>query len=146
MPYFLDGNNLIGLARRTPRPSQADRSALVSEVADRLRRTKARAVLFFDGSGERNAVLGPLSIRAAEGSADDAILLEIARARSAREIVVVTADRELSTRARNLGAKTLSPSEFWSRVGASTGQGAGTREQPVDVEEWMRYFEEGKKE
>jgi rRNA-processing protein FCF1 len=145
MPYFLDGNNLIGLARGSARPSEEDRSALVAEVADRLRRTKARVVLFFDGGG-RSAAFGALSVRSAEGSADDAIVAEIARARAPGEIIVVTADRELSARARNVGAKTLSPPEFWSRVGTSTGSGEREEKRPVDVEEWMRYFEEGKKE
>ena len=32
MPYFLDGNNLIGRARRTARPTEADRAALVAEA------------------------------------------------------------------------------------------------------------------
>lgn len=147
MPYFLDGNNLIGSARGTGRPSEEDRSALVSEVADRLRRTKARAVLFFDGKGQRGSSLGPLSIHASQGgSADDAILAEIERARAPQEIVVVSADRELVRKARDLGARTLTPGEFWKRVGASDARRERETEGPVNVEEWMRYFEEGKKE
>ena len=49
MPYLLDGNNLIGAVRRTARPSDGDRAALVAEVAQRLRKTRARATIFFDG-------------------------------------------------------------------------------------------------
>ena len=147
MPYFLDGNNLIGRARRTARPSEEDQTALISEVADRLRRTKARAVLFFDGAGARSSSMGNLTIRPCPGgNADDAIVREIGRARAPQEIVVVTDDRELSRRSRDLGAKSLSSTEFWSRVGSSVVPAAGEREQPVDVEEWTRYFEEGKKE
>src|SRR5206468_11747220 len=96
MPYFLDGNNLIGRERGTALPSEEDRQALVAELAGRLRRTKATAALFFDGPGERRSCLGRLSIR--EGgrtSADEAILAEIGRSRAPREIVVVTEDRGL---------------------------------------------------
>ena len=32
MPYLLDGNNLIGIVRRTSRPSEEDRSALIADV------------------------------------------------------------------------------------------------------------------
>ena len=140
MPYFLDGNNLIGRARRTARPTEADRSALVAEVAERLRRSKASAVLFFDGAGERTSTLGSLSIRAAGGSADEAILREIERSRAPGEIVVITADRDLSRRARDFGAKHTSPEDFWRRVG--TGGGQAQKETAVDVEDWMKYFED----
>jgi predicted RNA-binding protein with PIN domain len=142
MPYFLDGNNLIGRARRTSRPTEADRAALVQEVAERLRRSKASAVLFFDGAGERNSMLGSLSIRAAGGSADEAILRQIERARAPGEVVVVTADRDLSRRARDLGAKATSPDEFWRRVGAGGGQAQNQKESAIDVEDWMKYFDD----
>jgi predicted RNA-binding protein with PIN domain len=140
MPYFLDGNNLIGRARRISRPTEADRAALVAEVAERLRRSKASAVLFFDGKGERNSTLGSLSIRAAGGSADEAILRGIERSRAPGEVVVVTADRDLSRRARDLGAKATSPDEFWRRVGA--GGGSDQKETAIDVDDWMKYFED----
>jgi len=139
MPYFLDGNNLIGRARRTSRPTEEDRAALVAEIVERLRRSKASAVLFFDGAGVRNSTLGSLSIRGcAESSADEAMLREVKRARAPQEIVVVTADRELSQRARDLGAKTTLPEDFWRRVG-TRGAAVGS-EAPVDVEDWIRYF------
>ena len=141
VPYFLDGNNLIGRERGTALPSEEDRQALVAELAGRLRRTKATAVLFFDGPGERRSCLGKLSIRqAGRTSADEAILAEIGRSLAPREIVVVTADRGLVSKARDLGASTLSPKEFWSRFGVSERTQA--REEPgrVDVDEWMRYF------
>jgi predicted RNA-binding protein with PIN domain len=144
MPYFLDGNNLIGKARGSRRPSEDDRQALVSEVSERLRRTRARAVLFFDGPGGRGTSLGSLSIReAGAGGADEAILREIGRARAPGEIIVVTEDRDLSRRVRDAGAMTLSPDEFWRRFG--TGQESSRRDDAkVDVEDWMKYFEDEK--
>jgi YacP-like NYN domain len=143
VPYFLDGNNLIGRARGRARPGEEDRSALIAELCDRLRRTRAHAVLFFDGAQPAGATaLGALSIRSSgRTSADELILLEISRASAPGEIVLVTADRELSRRARDAGAKTLRPDEFWDRFGTLAGT-PPVETAPVDVEEWMRYFED----
>ena len=154
MPYLLDGNNLIGSVRRTARPSEQDRDALITELADRLRRTRARATLFFDGpAGERSRTLGSLTIRTpSAGTADDAILREIAASSAPRECVVVTADQGLSRRARDAGARVVPPGEFFERFGATSPRGAPGRETPArdapgttgSVEEWMRYFEDPK--
>jgi hypothetical protein len=141
VPYFLDGNNLIGHARGAARPSDEDRRSLVAEVADRLRQNKATAVLFFDGPGVRRSSLGSLSIReCGAGGADAAILDEIGRSRAPREITLVTADRELARRARDSGAKAVSPDDFWRRFGASKAPAPGDPGGKVDVDDWMRYF------
>ncbi len=143
MPYLLDGNNLIGLVRKTPRPTEEDRQALVAELSDRLRSTKARAILFFDGPvSDRGSSLGGLSIRPCTGgSADDAIVAEVTRARTPRETIVVTSDRELTRRVRDAGGKVCGPEDFFARFGTgprrAEPRGAAER---VDVEEWMRYF------
>jgi hypothetical protein len=145
VPYLLDGNNLIGRVRRTARPSPEDRAALVAEIAGRLRQTRAKATIFFDGpAGERASSLGSLSVRVPSGgSADDAIVREIERAAAPGEAVVVTADRGLASRCRDAGAKVCSPDDFFARFGA-TGPAPGGREAAgkVDVEDWMKYFED----
>lgn len=146
MPYLLDGNNLIGRARGKSRPSEEDVSSLIAEVAGRLRRTRATAVLYLDGGeGGRPVSLGTLSVRRSGSlTADDAIVAEIQRARSAREIVVVTGDRGLAERARAAGAQWVSPEQFWRRFGAAEAGGPSDAPARVDVEEWMRYFEDEK--
>lgn len=149
MPYLLDGNNLIGSARRTARPGEADRAALVAEIAGRLRRTRASATIFFDGpAGERPTSLGSLAVRVpARGSADDAIVREVERARQPREMVVVTADRGLGERVRSAGGRVQAPSEFFERFGARGAPDGGEAGAPVDVEEWLEYFgDEGNRE
>jgi hypothetical protein len=142
VPYLLDGNNLIGRERGSGRPSEEDRDGLVREICERLRRTRARAVLFFDGPAPRGGTsLGSLTLRYSGNASADAVMLEeISRSRAPREIVLVTADRELGRRAREAGASVLGPAEFWSRFGKG---GAPANETPrVDVDEWMRYFED----
>jgi hypothetical protein len=144
VPYLLDGNNLIGRERGSSRASDEDREGLVREVCERLRRTRARAVVFFDGPAPRGAgsSLGSLTLRyAGKVSADAAMLEEISKSRAPREIVLVTADRELGRRAREAGASVLGPEEFWSRFGTGGAPGKETPSR-VDVDEWMRYFED----
>ena len=146
MPYLLDGNNLIGRVRRTARPGEEDRQALVAELAERLRATRARAVLFFDGpGGGRGSSLGTLTIREAapgRGGADQAILDEVARSRAPAECIVVTADRGLAARVRDAGGKVCPPDDFFARFGRGGGAevGGGHPSDRVDVEDWMRWF------
>ena len=145
MPYFLDGNNLIGHARGASRPSEDDRQSLILEVSDRLRATHAKAVLFFDGPGGRPSSLGNLSIRdSGPGGADEAILREIESSRTPKEIIVVTADRDLSRRARDAGASAIAPNEFWERFGKRTASRRQAGAAKVDVDDWMRYFADEK--
>jgi hypothetical protein len=135
---------LIGRARSTSRPSQEDRAALIAEIAARLRQTRARATIFFDGPvGERTASLGSLTVRVpSRGSADDAIVGEVERSAAPGESIVVTADRGLGRRCRDAGAKVCSPDEFFARFGARAKAPERGRDAvgKVDVDEWMRYF------
>ncbi|HKA35661.1 MAG TPA: NYN domain-containing protein [Thermoanaerobaculia bacterium] len=141
MPYFLDGNNLIGRARGTARPSEKDRKEFLAEIADRLRATRAKATVFFDGAGERSSTLGSLTIRESGSEpADDLIIREIGRFREPREVIVVTADRGLARRARDAGAGAITPDEFWSRFGRGEHRQPGKDAPKVDVDDWLRYF------
>jgi hypothetical protein len=148
MPYLLDGNNLIGRFRQTARPTEADRQALVAEVAGRLRASRARAVLFFDGAGGRRAsTLGTLSIReSGPGGADEAILQAVAGSSAPGECIVVTADRGLAGRVRDAGGKVCSPEDFFDRFGKGRRpeEPGRRKDERVDVEDWMRWFEDEK--
>ncbi len=143
MPYLLDGNNLIGRFRQAARPTEEDRQALVAELAERLRATRARAILFFDGpAGRRGTSLGALTVRgASSGSADDAIVAEVAKARAPRESIVVTSDRGLARRVQDAGGKVCPPDVFFARFGrGASGGGKGAAAEPVDVDAWLEYF------
>jgi hypothetical protein len=140
LPYYLDGNNLIGLARRAARPAEGDRHALIQELADRLRATRSSVRLFFDGPGRATTSLGPLTVRQAGGSADEAILGEVLAARDPGQITVVTADRELSRRSQEAGARTLTPAQFWARFGTGGTAPSKPDATRVDVDEWIDYF------
>jgi predicted RNA-binding protein with PIN domain len=140
VPYLVDGNNVVGAERRGA-ASDDGRNALAREIADRLRATQARVVLFFDGRGD-SVSLGSLSVRYSGAStADDAIVREVGRALRPQEMIVVTADRELARRTRDAGGRVTSPSEFWKRFGAPTREprpAAG--ETRVDVDDWLKWL------
>jgi predicted RNA-binding protein with PIN domain len=140
VPYILDGDNLVGTTLRR-RAEARDRDALVAEVSDRLRKTRAKVVLFFDGAGKALS-LGDLSVRfAGPRSADEAILLEISRTSRPRETTVVTADRDLARRVRDAGATAISPPDFWKRFGAAEAVSPRRpSEEPVDVDDWLEWF------
>lgn len=140
MPYYLDGNNLIGLALGAARPAEGDRQALVRELADRLRVTRSSVRLFFDGRGRATTSLGRLTVREAGGSADEAILREVSAARDPGQITVVTADRELCRRSQEAGARTQTPAQFWARFGTGGTAPSKPDATRVDVEEWIDYF------
>lgn len=143
MPYFLDGNNVIGVARKTSRPDQDDRESLLAELRDRLRGNRSSIRVFFDGKGSA-AAFGSLTVSGADGSADEAILRDLGKASDPRQVTVVTADRELGRRARDAGAKTMSPSDFWKSF---TGTAAKEVREPaprVNVDEWLDYFSDPK--
>lgn len=144
MPYLLDGNNLIG-AERGGRASREDRAALVREISDRLRSTRARVLLFFDGAGHPLS-LGSLSVRfAGATTADDAILREVGRSSRPQEMTVVTADRELARRSRDAGGRVTPPSEFWKRFGAQTRPSPSPGgETLVNVDDWLEWFSDGR--
>jgi YacP-like NYN domain len=146
MPYLLDGNNLIGAVRGRAGAAEEDRSALVAEIADRLRGHRARAVLYFDGpAARRPASLGNLTVRAGTGgSADDAIVRDVERARDPSSMIVVTADRELHRRVRDAGGRICRPSDFFANFGKGRRPEKSREESPaVDVEDWLRYFRDG---
>ena len=140
MPYLVDGNNLVGAERGGP-ASDDGRNALAREIADRLRSTQARVVLFFDGRGD-SVSLGSLSVRYSGAStADDAIVREVGRSSRPQEMIVVTADRELARRTRDAGGRVTSPPEFWKRFGAPTRDPRPTAgETRVDVDDWLKWL------
>ncbi len=142
MPYLLDGNNLIGRVRRVARPGEEDRQALVAELADRLRATRARAIVFFDGpAGGRGSSLGSLAIRQATGgSADDAIVEEVFRSRAPGEAIVVTSDHGLARRVRDAGGTVCAPDVFFARFGRGAHAGGKAATEAVDVDAWLEYF------
>jgi len=145
MPYWFDGNNLIGQPAAHVRTEPETRRQFLKFLSGCSRSRGGRFLVFFDGDDPDRQV-PPSGVRvrySAPLSTDDAILRELAGCRVPAEVIVVTNDRSLAARCRDSGAKTISWQEFAAKMNspspASSGS-AGPQSRPVNLEEWVRYF------
>ena len=154
MPYWFDGNNLIGLSAADARADRHARAAFLSALSDWRGSGGGRFLVWFDGDDPADMRPPPgVAVRfSAPESADAAICRRLREIALPREVIVVTNDRELSSRCRNIGAKVLDWNSFslnmQSRSAAPShaGRVRQTRKtsedasQNIDVDDWMRYF------
>lgn len=143
MPYWFDGNNLIGQSAAASCADSSTRKAFLSALHSYHRSGGGKFLVYFDGDDLDRAAAPPgVSVRySAPVSTDEAILLRLREVRNPSEVTVVTNDRELKTRCRNEGAAVLTWNEFTAKM-QSRRVPKKNKEQPerVDLDEWMRYF------
>ena len=143
MEYWVDGYNLLLRQGWTE-------GRTLEQARERLVQTASRVGkpvrLYFDAtklppstsSGE--PVRGRVrTIFVRHATADDAIVNDLRSSGETRSVRVVTDDRELRGRARQLGAETLGVKKFLTRLerGAAPKPPAAGRR---DVEDWLDYF------
>jgi rRNA-processing protein FCF1 len=144
MPYWFDGNNLIGRSAAAAKSDGAVRKAFLSELSSLHRTGGGRFLVYFDGDDPDRAASPPgVSVRySAPHSADEAMLRRLRDMQHPSEVIIVTNDRQLMTRCRNEGAKTMTWQEFAMKMEARTAvrPKKGAQEKPVDVDEWISFF------
>lgn len=145
---LVDGHNLIG---RTPGLSFGDepgaREGLLRWLAARKGSGREAVVVVFDGNrpgaaGEERFGGVRVVYAPAGRSADDEILRRLASGQ-ASGAMVVTSDRELSGRARGLGARVETCEAFRGRVGPGPRRpdpDAKPAGGPAEVAEWLDLF------
>jgi predicted RNA-binding protein with PIN domain len=143
MPYWFDGNNLIG--QPVARADRGTRRAFLDHLSALSRQRGGRFLVFFDGDDqERTAAPPGIQVRySAPISADEAILIRLAECRAPSEVTVVTNDRALAQHSRTAGARIMTWQEFTSKARAAPAKRRGTGppdEEKVNVDEWMQYF------
>lgn len=119
MHYFIDGYNLLFRILGNPRPLQRSRQHVIASINEKVSLLKLNATLVFDGASEEHAqnsrghfdVLEIIYTSKAQ-SADDYILEEIQQSSTPSQETIVTSDRELALRCKNLGAKIKSIESF----------------------------------
>ena len=121
MLIVVDAANVVG---SVPDGWWRDRAAATERLRDALARTgpaalpdaaeDAEIVLVVEGAARRVAPVRGVRVIDAERSGDDAIV-ELCRANAGRETVVVTADRALSQRVTELGARVVGPRTLRAR-------------------------------
>jgi predicted RNA-binding protein with PIN domain len=144
MPYWFDGNNLIGQSTAAARENPRVRQAFLSTLSSFYKAGGGRFLVYFDGDDPGHAAVPPgISVRySAPSSTDEIMLRRLREVQYPSEIIVVSNDRELAARCRNAGASTMTWSQFAAKM-KSRHSARSTRSAPqerVDVEDWMRYF------
>ena len=144
MPYWFDGNNLIGQSVLAAQADPRIRRAFLSSLSACRKSGGGRFLVYFDGDDQdREASPAGVAIRySAPLSADEAIIRGLREIRRPREVIVVTNDRKLMNRCRDAGAATMDWNQFNSKVKprASLTRAGGDSQEPVDVDDWMGYF------
>ena len=162
LAIYVDGYNLIGRGRRCGLSLESDDKEkrlldLLARYRDR-RGAREEMTVIFDGSYSYLAH-GPsrfnhrgIKVEYTLGkSADDAIIARVEAAGPRGRILVVTSDREIRRRVKDLGAETVTSGEFLSQVEESLPPSEETAEKPEgvapgEVDEWLRLFSEGRDE
>jgi predicted RNA-binding protein with PIN domain len=144
MPYWFDGNNLIGQSAVAAGSDTRVRDAFLSTLSNYRKAGGGRFLVYFDGDDPDRAAPPPgIEIRySAPLSADKVIVQRLKEIRNPSEIIVVSNDRELKSLCRRRGAATMTWHEFVTkRKGKFIHLKADRQEEgAVDVEDWMRYF------
>ena len=144
MPYWFDGNNLIGLSAAAAKADARTRKAFLSALPAHHRTGGGKFLVYFDGDDTDRSPSPPgISIRySAPVSADEAILARLRGMKNPSEVIVVTNDRELQVRSRQEGAAVLAWGEFTTKMQSRRVREKNRHEQAerVDIDEWMRYF------
>jgi hypothetical protein len=142
MPVIIDGNNLL---HSLPNEEQ-NRDGVRRRALDAVRSGGMRLMVVFDGPSPEGSPdpehLGRLTIRYSGGSsADDLILRLLRRSGQATDWVVVTDDRALRNRVRDLGAAVRTLGE-WQTQRKSKPRRV-SREPKLssrEVEDWEAFF------
>ena len=144
MPYWFDGNNLIGLSASRARSDPQTRRGFLSALSGYARTRGGRFTVFFDGDDPDRSMPPPgVQVHySAPISTDEDIIRRLEAVRMPAEVTVVTNDRSLQTACKTAGAKVLNWDGFLSRMKSSLQEREPilNREESVDMEEWLRYF------
>jgi predicted RNA-binding protein with PIN domain len=145
MPYWFDGNNLIGQPAERVRTEPNTRMRFLSFLSECSRSRGGRFLVFFDGDDpDRSRPPNGVRVRySAPLSTDDAILRELSGCRAPSEVIVVTNDRSLARRCHDYGAKTVGWREFAAKINSASQARSGDvrpQDESINVDEWIRYF------
>jgi predicted RNA-binding protein with PIN domain len=145
MPYWFDGNNLIGQSAAAAKADRQTRRAFLSTLSSYHKSGGGKFLVYFDGDAPDASASPPgVPVRySAPESTDAAILRRLREIQQPSEFIIVTNDRELMARCRDAGAVALDWRQFTSKMQSRPPAKPRKQNDPqerVDVEDWMRYF------
>ncbi len=144
MPYWFDGNNLIGQTASEASDDRKTRRAFLMHLSSCSRIRGGRFLVFFDGDDSERA-MPPHGVQvrySAPLSADDEIVRSLEGISTVSDVIVVTNDQALSTRCRHAGAKTMTWAHFKSATRPPAGMQHGQTQEntKIRLDEWVRFF------
>jgi len=121
--FLLDGYNLLFSFTSSNHPLATQRSEIIRLFQKECSLSKIEGALVFDGRVQRGEESGrnyhaPLEvIYTPKGSTADTYILELIEfSKSPNQLIVVSNDRTLLTKARSLGAQTMTNAEFLRKL------------------------------
>ena len=146
MPYWFDGNNLIGLSAAAAKADAGARKAFLSTLSSLHRSGGGKFLVYFDGDDPDRARMPPgVAVRySAPLSTDDAMVRRLREIQHPAEVIVVTNDRAADGADAEQGRQGDGPGRnSWRRCSpraAPATRGRARQEKPVDVDEWIEFF------
>jgi len=149
--YLIDGNNVIGGRVGWHRDKPGSRRRLVEDLARLARIKKLRISVVFDGAPDPQFPDGSSyrSVRifySHQGSDADARIIEMVEAeRNKNNLLVVTSDRQLTSRIRATGVRVMRSGDFRRMLDeAATDAPDQATDLPEikddEMNEWLKYF------
>ena len=149
MPYLIDGHNLIGQLPDLSLNDPHDEAKLVERLKSFMARKHKRCTVIFDGGlpGGRSRDLSTHSVQvvfAHGGTNADRIILERIRAtRDSGSVIVVSADREITSVAQRRRMRVIAPGPFADEMDAANvpdDDDPNPHVSPAEVDEWLALF------
>jgi predicted RNA-binding protein with PIN domain len=121
------------------------RKAFLSALSAYQKSGGGRFLVYFDGDdpSDFSPPPGVIVRYSAPESADIMMLRRLGEIQRVSEVIIVTNDNELATRSRHTGATSMSWQQFVSKMQSRPAKSLSiqnSRQEQVDVEDWMRYF------
>jgi len=137
---------IVGWHRDKP----AARKRLIRDTVRFVAATRAKVTLVFDGGPDDEFPDGIKykSVRifySRRGEDADSRIIELVQlSRSKRDLIVVTSDRELASRARNEGAQVIRSGEFRTKL-SQTVRNEPEKPEADDIDRWLALFDSREK-
>ncbi len=152
MIYLIDGNNVMAQIPGWRRDMSGAKKRLLLALAALVAARKVKVKAVFDGTPDREFPEGCVykSVRvhyARTGSdADTRIREMVEQAGSKRDIVVVSSDKPLASRVKQMGAQVISSGNFRRMLqeAASLEPEKPGDQETIDVNEWLKIFQKPK--
>jgi hypothetical protein len=155
MLVLIDGHNLIAKIPDISLNEADDEEKLILKIRQYRAKTGRRVHLIFDSGGEykpaSKQTRGGITIQYAPHgkTADELIVSCLQKSKHPQQILVVTSDRRVQSKAKQVRAKVISSTDFAAELPPSfetTTGVANIKLSEDEIEEWLNLFNQSPKE